>query len=802
VADTSIVPTYTHRSWPQSGPVREFLVYLHELHKAVGQPSMREMAAATHLGATTISQYLTGVRLTTVSSLPTLIRYLGGDLATAERLRRAAATAWNESQQGIADEPSAYGSGLHIAVSKPPSRPNLRLPLPSSAFVGRQGVLGQLSRILVQPNPVSRKRVLLHGVGGIGKTTIAQRWIEDNQGSFPDGILQVDVKGFHPQDEPMPADRILRILLRALGVPPEQLPLELEELSAVYLQQTDNKAICILIDNARAASQVTYAMPAGSTAAFIATSRKVIPAMTLHGAETIDISSLSSEESFDLFAQILGRDKMAQPLRELHQIVNYCQGLPLAIAIAASRIKTHPNYPLNLYLTEISAAASRLDALDEDDQSASIRAVLETSHKVLSPDAATLFHSLGVAPGADISRSAIVALTGWDTQCTGRAIRELVNASLVIHTLADRYMLHDLVRLYAKETSNTLESQELTSDRICRLIGSYVLTAHAADRVLAGYRRDISVSLVPGADLLAIFRDDPSAMMWLQAEHEVLLASLREAEVRGWRDLVWNIAWCLDNFHWRTGRNLDDLNSWNAALKAGRELGADWVVALAHRRLGRAYGRSRDFAHALSNLHDGAQMASAMNDLPGAAHCHRIIAWLHSQDASPDLALTSAMRSVELYSLAGDPVWEAHALCLLGSCLLALGRLDEAREQCGRALDLHREHSHDAGEAEAIVGLGDIEVAGGRHAQALDLFLEALAIYGYLGNTYDQAECLERSGNELSALHRTAEAEIAWRDALSLYSSHRRKNDMLRIEAKLNQAEDFAKRAEIDGPTP
>ena len=69
--------------------------------------------------------------------------------------------------------------------------------------------------------------------GGAGKTAVALRWLHDNADRFADGQLYAELGALGPRGPATPSE-ILSGFLRALGVPPDDIPIDQREQSALY----------------------------------------------------------------------------------------------------------------------------------------------------------------------------------------------------------------------------------------------------------------------------------------------------------------------------------------------------------------------------------------------------------------------------------------------------------------------------------------------------------------------------------------------------------------------------------------
>lgn len=107
------------------------------------------------------------------------------------------------------------------------------LPRQPSDFTGREAELRRLDR-WADDAAAPREQALvgvLDGMAGSGKTALVVHWAHENAERFPDGRLYVDLHG-HAPDEAMRPGAALGILLRALGLPDQQIPYDSGERAA------------------------------------------------------------------------------------------------------------------------------------------------------------------------------------------------------------------------------------------------------------------------------------------------------------------------------------------------------------------------------------------------------------------------------------------------------------------------------------------------------------------------------------------------------------------------------------------
>ena len=133
-----------------------------------------------------------------------------------------------------------------------------QFPPPHPIWTNRSRELALLDELAARTAPT---RALLTGMGGIGKTELAVRWLASQRARHPDGELYTDLSAWRAQPPGRP-HHVLAGWLRALGVPPDTLPTDPLELTALYRSITAGKALLVLVDNAFSVEQVRPLIPA------------------------------------------------------------------------------------------------------------------------------------------------------------------------------------------------------------------------------------------------------------------------------------------------------------------------------------------------------------------------------------------------------------------------------------------------------------------------------------------------------------------------------------------------------------
>jgi tetratricopeptide (TPR) repeat protein len=691
-----------------------------------------------------------------------------------------------------------------------------QLPTAPRLFTGRTAELATLTdAVTASPDAAASTTILaITGSGGTGKTTLALYWAYQHLHRFPDGQLYVNLRGFDPCGQPMPASQAVRGFLNALGVDLSTLPADLDAQTARYRSVMAGKRMLIVLDNARDIEQIAALLPTGPSCAVLITSRRQFAGLAaLHAADLLGVGVLPDHDAHELLARHLGQDRLSAEPDATGELLAVCAGLPLAIRIVASRAGQHPNFPLSVLAEELRDISSRLDGLDAGDPHASLRTVLSWSLNALSSPATSLFRLLGSAPGPDIGVPAAASLAGLPPGQTRTILRELDTASLVHQYVPGRYRMHDLIRLYATDTRHevfnddvrpaapgrindgsqqtrdqTRQSQDATAQTsaIRRVVEFYLHSAHAGDSVLDRQAHRLRLD-PPGAGVRPLAMADRTAVMaWFTQEYSCLLAALNTAADHGWDRMVWQMAWVLHTFQQRQGHLQNNLASWRAGQCAAERLGDQTVQVLASRMVGATCARAGGHNEALGHLGHALTLAESTNDLHGQAHIHRSLAWTWERLGDYRQAFEHATSALRLIRAVGDSAREADMLNDVGWYACRLGDHEVAWLHCAAALVVHWSYGDNDGMAATLESLGYVADHRRHHTRAVGYYQRALVLRREQHNVYQEAITLDRLGRTHVALGQHEHARAVWQWAERLYRTQQRDDDAGRIRRRLD----------------
>jgi DNA-binding SARP family transcriptional activator len=360
-------------------------------------------------------------------------------------------------QRILADDPCLTPPPA-VAARRAPAE----LPIGPAAFTGRAAEIARLRTMLASASGATAVSAIT-GAAGVGKSALAVHVAHQVAGRFPDGRLYVDLHGSAPGVAPLDPADVLARLLRSLGDDtvgnsggqPGGRP-DLDEAAARFRSVTDGKHLLLLLDNARDAAQVRPLLPASPTCRVLVTARRMLT--SLDGASHFRLGVMAEDETSTLLGRLIGEERVVAEQRAARAIAQLCAGLPLAIRIAAARLIARPGLSLRALADRLAVEDRRLSELQADDQA--VRACFMMSYRSLEAEPSRMFRLLSLLGGAAISVAAAAALADRPEPRTADLLDHLAEIQLLETCGHDRYRLHDLLRLFARERAREEDTEE------------------------------------------------------------------------------------------------------------------------------------------------------------------------------------------------------------------------------------------------------------------------------------------------------------------------------------------------------
>jgi predicted ATPase/class 3 adenylate cyclase/Tfp pilus assembly protein PilF len=562
--------------------------------------------------------------------------------------------------------------------------PNNLLVQPT-AFIGREREVDAITALLRGEDV---RLLTLKGPGGTGKTRLGLQVAAELSEVFPEGVYFVNLA---PLSDPA---FVISTIAQTLGVN-EMEGLALFDLLHAFLRE---KRMLLLLDNFEqvvdAAPQVAALLSACPRLKLLVTSRMAlhvraehefaVPPLDLPDLKHLpDLVALSQYEAVSLFIQ------QAQAVQSGFQVTNstapavaeICvrlDGLPLAIELAATRIKLFPPHAL---LARLKQRLPMLTggARDAPARQQTLRDTIAWSYQLLDAQDQRLFRGLSVfVGGCTLEAADAVCETLGDT--AGQivdGVASLIDKSLLQQTAQEdeepRFAMLETIREYGLEMLTTTGELEATR------------------RVHAAYYLTLAEEAEPG----------------LRGAQQLVWVKRLEQEQNNLRAvLVWSVEPERDE---EVGQRRE------LGLRLGAALRPFWV-AHAHFREGQALLQRVLAASA------GAATAGRAKALVAAAD---LAILLDDRQQGEMLAEEGLVLSRNM----GDRTGIAFSLYVLGWFATDRGEYDRARSLLEEALALFRELDNKDRWGWTLNALGNLENAQGAYVQARARYEEALSLF-------------------------------------------------------------------------
>jgi predicted ATPase/DNA-binding XRE family transcriptional regulator len=622
------------------------------------------------------------------------------------------------------------------------------LPAQINPFVGREKQVMSAANLLRRPGV---RLLSMTGPPGIGKTRLALQVAAEMLPEFEGGVYVV----------PLAAVRDPRMVVSAvaqtMGVREAARRPLLESLKN-YLR---DKHMLLVLDNfeqvAAAGPAVIEMLEAARWLKGLVTSRAAlhlygeyelrIPPLSLPASprrearlhkRASSIEQLAEYEAVELFVEraLAVRPDFALSEDNAPVVAEICRrldGLPLAIELAAARIKFLPPQTI-LGRLESAEPGARLRLLAGGAKNLparprTLRGAIAWSYDLLDPGEQALFRRLAVFVGG-CPLEAVEQLLDSGGRLPPESNMQDLLASLVDKNLLrsesgpaqeaeggagaerePRYVMLETIREYGLERLEESGEEQAVSRRHAEY---YLALSERAEPELRGPRQ-------------AAWLDR------LEAEHDNLRAALRWAEEAGEVEVALRMAGVLGWFWFRRGY-----------ISEGRE------------RLAGALGQAR-----AARLGPTGPLAKAFNAAGRLAD--------HQGDNESARALYR--QSLAIYEELGDPQGAGYTLSGLAFTSYREGNRDEARSYYERSLAMFREMGPRGalGVATTVRGLGDVALSEGDYDLARSRYTESLGIFRDLGDKYSVATLLNGLGNVALDLGDYAPARSLYEEGLAIF---------------------------------
>jgi predicted ATPase/class 3 adenylate cyclase len=590
----------------------------------------------------------------------------------------------------------------------------MNLPAQRTSFVGREGMMAEVGRLLGE-----HRLVTLTGPGGTGKTRLAVQVAGGSLDRFPDGAYFVDLSALV---DPRLVPSTIAAAMRVRG----EIGRDVREAVFDYLRDRD---VLLVLDNfeqiADAALDVSRLLDEAPRLHVLATSRAPlhvsgeqeypVPPLNLPDAALGgDLGALGSNEAVALFVERAAAARPdfrltpenAAPVAELTVRLD---GLPLAIELAASRAKLLDPKALLAHLDR------RLPLLtgrprDVPARQQTLRGAIEWSWDLLGAEEQRLFERLGVFSG------------GWTVESADAVCQPGLGLAVLdgLTSLVDQSLVREAQTSDGEPRFRMLETiAEFAAERLARSTEEHELRRRHADHFARlaeeGQNHLLGADRVPWlARLDAELDNIRAALDWAAGSGD-------EATGRRICTAMWR--------YWHQRRRLDEGRRWlDRFVRPGEDAPRDAPMIRALGALGGIAYWQHDYAAMRRAYEEALDIARELDEpalLGRALYDASFIAAIEHDAERNDALLREARTHAER---AGDRQLDAEIATANAFARLAAGGPAAAIEPLVAAIAVQRSLGLDGLVADQLIGLGGIERRAGRTADAARHLGEALTI--------------------------------------------------------------------------
>lgn len=383
-----------------------------------------------------------------------------------------------------------------------------------------------------------------------------------------------------------------------------------------------------------------------------------------------------------------------------------------------------------------------------------------------------MFRLLSLLPGRDIDRYGAAALAGITPAEASDLVESLVDASLLLQPMPERYQFHDLLRDYAGELASTSESPADLDAAAERLLEYYLQVSNHPLSMVAGMsyvdlgkRPPIAVPELDTAE---------KSLAWADAEATNLAAAVERSAADGRDDYTWLLALKCVAYLYHRGHAQQLAKVLDLALEVTRRLGdtdaqARVLNASGHLLRGRQGNRASvevlrqalelltpassqklraqilcglgnklisidPYGEGLQVLEESAGLARATQDDRTLAASLTYSGILYSNSLDHDNALRCLDEALQVFDRLGPLPLKADALCCLSTVHTRLEQAPEAVATAQAAYDLAVHFNNRFSTTQALANLGAAHRLGGDLTKAVEVHREALAAAEFGGS--------------------------------------------------------------------
>jgi predicted ATPase/Tfp pilus assembly protein PilF len=634
------------------------------------------------------------------------------------------------------------------------------LPAQVTSFIGRDAEIHSVTELLERPQV---RLLTLTGPGGTGKSRLSLQVASRFLDHFPDGIV------FVPLAEASEPNLVISKIAELLGVREGGS----QSLLAGVKGYLRDKQMLLLLDNFEqvldAAPRISELLVHAPKIKILVTSRALLK---IHGEHEFQVptlkipdfngSSTAAElEECESVRMFVERAKAADPRFALDDqnadiIADICRqldGLPLAIELAAARVKMLPIKSLhNLLNRRLKLLTGGGRDLPERQQT--LRNTLEWSVQLLNQKDQKLFARLGVFMGGVSLESAqeVCQFEDDSEEIIFNGIESLLNNSLLrvehLDDIQPWFKMLDTIREFAQEK-----------------LAEYGELKHLQQR-----HAQYFINKMAEVSPMLSTREAERGLAWFENEHDNLRAALayclRDAallELAPWLVTSMNWAWYRRGF-------LSEGREWaNRLLHSSVAQGQTLARAYALWSSGAMAMWQGDLNQALTLLEEAVIVAKTCESPLVVAVILLFLGTTQVNRGEDELALEYLREARELFEQLSMPWYVAITLVHIGNATLGIGEPEKARQFLDQANAISQEIEENWLISLILNNFGEVARTEGDYHKAQNYYEESEKLLRVMGDKGDLARLVHNLGCVAWHMGELDGAEESFKESLAMF---------------------------------
>jgi hypothetical protein len=208
------------------------------------------------------------------------------------------------------------------------------VPAVTSVFRDRDDAVAELGAWAEQMEAGGSRLWVITGESGVGKTTLAVTWINENRHRFAHAQIAMECGGGPGEGRGRGMEEVCDRYFALTGLAPGAAvtpAAKIDLLSSLI----DGQAVAVLLDDPQTVAQVLPFLSSLPGVLVVVTSRMPLPGLAQFRPRVLGLAPLPDEAVTELFDEIVGAERTGAEPEAFVQLVRMCAGLPLLASQAA-----------------------------------------------------------------------------------------------------------------------------------------------------------------------------------------------------------------------------------------------------------------------------------------------------------------------------------------------------------------------------------------------------------------------------------------------------------------------------------